>query len=291
MKDQEHAAAGREPRGGPIEDEQGGEPAQNVEPADGERPADDGEITAGDEAPADEPAAPKMTDGVQESRKPISSRAKVLVVAMSALLGFGIVIQVRQTQDDEFSSLRQDDLVRLLDEVTQRNEDLATERDQLLRDRASLRSGSDSQRLAQEYQLVHGVLAGTEPVEGPGVVVTVQDGDEVSAQTMVHMLEELRNAGAEAVEVSGQRLVASSAFVDTEDGVLADNQLLTDPIEWRAIGNAQTMAVALDIPGGALAGFRNAGATVEVEQRNLVQITAIREAAEPEFAEPAEPED
>lgn len=238
-----------------------------------------------DDAPR---SAPSEEGG---TRTPISTRSRVLIAVLCGVLGFGIAIQVRQTQDDEFAALRQDDLVRLLDEVTQRNDDLVAERDQLLRDRSALRSGSDAQQLAAEYQLVHGVLAGTEPVEGPGVVVTVENAGQVSAQTMVHMLEELRNAGAEAVEVSGQRLIASSAFVDTPDGVLVDGQRTDDPMEWRAIGDPDTMAVALNIPGGALTGFRNAGAVVDLEQRDLVQITAIREVFEPEYAAPAETEE
>lgn len=244
--------------------------------------------------PAPDPQAQPVTkepSAPEAKRRPISLRSQVLVALMCAVLGFGIVIQVRQTQGDEFAALRQDDLVRLLDEVTQRNEALTTEREQLLRDRSALRSGTDTQRLAEEYQLVHGVLAGTQPVEGPGIVVTIRNIEQVQAQTMVHMLEELRNAGAEAAEVSGQRLVASSSFVDTDHGVLADGVLLEGQMEWRAIGDPQTMAVALNIPGGALAGFRNADAVVAIEQRDLVQITAIRDVHSPQFAVPVEPED
>ena len=236
-------------------------------------------------------ASEHAEQGEQSASRRISTRSQVLIAMMCAVLGFGIVTQVRQTQDDEFAALRQDDLVRLLDEVTQRNDDLVAERDQLLRDRSSLRSGSDAQQLAAEYQLVHGVLAGTEVVEGPGIVVHVDQADDVTAQTMVHMLEELRNAGAEAAEVSGQRLVASSAFVDGVGGVLVDGQLMDDQMEWRAIGDPQTISVALNIPGGALTGFRNAGAVVEVEQRDLVQITAIREVSQPQFAVPVDPEE
>ncbi|HLS13333.1 MAG TPA: DUF881 domain-containing protein [Beutenbergiaceae bacterium] len=221
-------------------------------------------------------------------RTPISLRSQILIGAICVVLGFAIVTQVRQTADDEFATMRQDDLIELLDEVTQRNEDLTDEGADLRRDRNALQSGSDAHRIAEEYQLVLGVLAGTEPVEGPGVVVTIAEGEDVTATVMVHMLEELRNAGAEAVEVSGARLTGSSAFSDTEDGVLADGAPVGGSMEWRAIGNPQTMAVALDIPGGALASFRNVGAVVEVEQRDLVQITSIRQVGEAEYASPRE---
>lgn len=228
-----------------------------------------------------------MSPDGKDPRKREPLRSRLLIAALCVLLGFAIVAQVRHTQEDQFSSLRQDDLVRLLDEVTQRNEDLADEGEQLRRDRSALLSGSDARALAEDYAILQGILAGTEPVEGPGVVVTVRDVDgDVTAQTMVHMLEELRNAGAESVELSGQRLTASSAFEDSSLGVMVDGVLISSPYEWRAIGNAQTLAVALDIPGGALAGFRNVGATLDLQERDLVQITAIRTPQEPRFATP-----
>ncbi|WP_154794175.1 DUF881 domain-containing protein [Occultella kanbiaonis] len=220
-----------------------------------------------------------------------SLRARILIALMCVLLGIAIVAQVRQTQGDEFSSLRQDDLVRLLDEVTQRNEQLTAEGEELRAQRSSLQSGSNARQFAEDYLTLQSILAGTVPVEGPGVVVEVDDPDgEVSAQTMVHMLEELRNAGAEAVEVSGVRLTATASFTDGPDGIIANGEPLTSPYEWRAIGNPQTLSVALDIPGGALAGFRNAGATVDLVERDLVQITAVVQVVEPEYAVPVEDE-
>ncbi|WP_159622485.1 DUF881 domain-containing protein [Ruania rhizosphaerae] len=218
-----------------------------------------------------------------------SIRSQLLIGAMCVLLGFAIVAQVRQTQGDEFSALREDDLIRLLDEVTQRNEELSDQSEQLARQRDSLLSGSDG-RAAQDQLDLLNILAGTVPVEGPGVVVTVEDpGDQVGAQQMVHMLEEMRNAGAEAIAVSGQRLTVSSAFVDAPDGGMTVNgNVIESPYEWRVIGDAETIAVALDIPGGAFTTMRNAGASVEISERELVQITAVRDIPDPEFAEPVE---
>lgn len=262
---------------------------------------EDGVSTDTDEIPVGRPAegtsrrrhtAARRGDsgsgGQPAARRPVAGRTKILISLLCVLVGFAIMLQVRQTQEDEYASMRQDDLVRLLDEVTQRNEDLAAERDQLLQDRAALRSGTDTQRLAEEYQLSLGVLAGTQPVEGPGLIVTVQNTANLTAQNMVVVLEELRNAGAEAVEVSGIRTNATSAFADRGDDVVLDDQVLDGDIEWRAIGDPQTMSVALNIPGGALAVLRNNDAVVSVEQRDLVQITPVKEVSTPRFAEPVE---
>ncbi len=238
-------------------------------------------VPAGDATPAPEPP-----------RRAHSLRSQVLIAVLCAVLGFALVAQVRVTRGDSLSSLRQEDLVRLLDEITQRNEQLTGERDQLLSDRAELLSGEDSRRVALEAArqraVVTGVLAGTLPVEGQGITMRVTDPQaEVPALTLFHVLEELRNAGAEAVELSGRRLTASSWFVDAPGGVIVDDVVLKPPYVWKAIGNSQTLAVALDIPGGALAAIRNAGGEALVVQEDLVEITAVREIEEPEFATPA----
>lgn len=179
-----------------------------------------------------------------------------------------------------------------MDEVTQRNEQLTEERTQLRRDLAALSSGSGDRQVAEDYAQLQAILAGTVPVEGPGVVLTVTEGDQpVDAQRMVHMLEEMRNAGAEAIAVSGQRLTASSAFVDTVDGLEVNGEPISAPYEWRVIGSAETLAVALDIPGGAMASMRNIGATVDLVERDLVQITAVRDVTAPEYAVATDPDD
>jgi len=74
--------------------------------------------------------------------------------------------------------------------------------------------------------------------------------------------------------------------VGERGGVVVDDVLITPPYEWKAIGNSQTLAVALDIPGGALSAIRNAGGRAVVEQEPLIEITAVRAVEDPEFATP-----
>ncbi|HLS65061.1 MAG TPA: DUF881 domain-containing protein [Ruania sp.] len=240
---------------------------------------------------AGNPEHSRTPETKRPTRRGRSVRAQLLIGLMSVLLGLGIVAQVRQTEQDEFASLRQDDLVRLMSEMTDRNQQLTDERTQLRRDLAALSSGSGDRQVAEDYAQLQAILAGTVPVEGTGVVVTVEPGETpVDAQRMVHMLEEMRNAGAEAVSVSGERLTASSAFVDTVDGLQVNGASVSAPYEWRVIGSPETLAVALDIPGGAMASMRNIGATVDLVERDLVQITAVRDVDGPQYADVTDPE-
>lgn len=253
-----------------------------------------------------EPEAPAPQDGKpaeppsawQILRRALFSRVTpthLLVGLLCALLGFAVVAQVRQTRDESLSSLRQSDLVRILDEVTQRSNELETQLASLEASRNDLRTGSEDTEAALEAArqraATQGLLSGRLPAEGPGVRVTIVEGaDQLRSSTLVTILEELRNAGAEAIELNGIRIVASSYFVDSPQGLVADGQTLSSPYVWLAIGNPDTLAPALEIPGGAMATVRAGGASGTIRTDEEITIEATREPAAPEFAVPVIPE-
>ena len=238
-------------------------------------------------APAGATSSPRPAPGSRARDKGWGTRSHLLVALLCALLGFAIVVQVRQTRSDEFALLRQDDLVRLLDEITIRNDQLESEQAQLTLDRNDLRSGADAQAVAERNAEVQGILAGTVPVEGPGVELLVREqGRVVPASAWVNLVEELRNAGAEAIEIDGVRVGASTWFSDVDGGVVVDGVALTSPITVLAIGDPQTIDVALQIPGGALATLRTNDALTTLDSRERVEILAVRELTSPQEASP-----
>jgi uncharacterized protein YlxW (UPF0749 family) len=234
---------------------------------------------------------PRGLRGLGRAMRPRASRSQVMVAVLCALLGFALVVQVSQTQEDQLSSLRQSDLVRLLDDVTQRSGELEDQVSSLEATRDELQSGSGRERaaleLAEQQAETLGILSGRLPAEGPGVAIEVVEGAEpLKAFGLFNVLEELRNAGAEAMEVNGVRLVASSYFEDTSDGVVVDGQVISSPYRWTAIGDPSTLETALEIPGGAMASLRADGARTTVTQQDRAEVTATVEPRAPRFATP-----
>ena len=85
---------------------------------------------------------------------------------------------------------------------------------------------------------------------------------------LLDAMEELRNAGAEAMQVEGAgesgttaavRVVASTSFVDDKDGVAVDGTRLSSPYRFVVIGDPATRAGALAIPGGVADSVRRQG--------------------------------
>ncbi|MBE9925708.1 DUF881 domain-containing protein [Cellulosimicrobium cellulans] len=234
---------------------------------------------------------PRGLRGLGRAMRPRASRSQVMVAVLCALLGFALVVQVSQTQEDQLSSLRQSDLVRLLDDVTQRSGELEDQVSSLEATRDELQSGSGRERaaleLAEQQAETLGILSGRLPAEGPGVQIEVVEGAEpLKAFGLFNVLEELRNAGAEAMEVNGVRLVASSYFEDTSDGVVVDGKVISSPYRWTAIGDPSTLETALEIPGGAMASLRADGARTTVTQQDRAEVTATVEPRAPRYATP-----
>lgn len=226
--------------------------------------------------------------------KPRATRTQILVALLCASLGFALVVQLQVAQQDEFASLRQSDLVNLLDDVTQRTSELEADLVRLRSQEAELESGSQSNmaalEAARENAQVQGILSGRLPAEGPGISIGVYEGGkELRAATLFNILEELRNAGAEAIEVNGLRMVASSHFVDLgRGGIEIDGVRTQAPYLWKAIGDPNTLQPALEIPGGALSSVRSSDATVAVDALDKVQIVSTVEVRAPKFAVPLE---
>ena len=251
---------------------------------------------------------PKHARGRGRSRlraalHPRATRGQLVAALLCGLLGFAAAVQVRSNQDSDLTGLRQTDLVRILDDVTERSARLQAEARDLEQAREQVTDGTDGSRAALEEARGRartlGILAGTLPATGPGIEFVVNDPTgEVQADVLLDALQELRDAGAEAVELGtvggpSVRVVASTHLTDVEaddGGVEVDGTALEAPYQFRVIGEPGTLAAALDIPGGVLDVLRQRDAQGSVTQTDELTISSLRPAPAPEYARPA-PED
>jgi uncharacterized protein YlxW (UPF0749 family) len=218
-------------------------------------------------------------------------RGQVVAAVLLALLGVALVAQVRSNEEAGLTQLRQSELVALLDNVSGRVDALQQEVVQLEADRLRLQGeqgGAAAARAAEERLESYAILAGTVPVAGPGITVFVNDPDGVITQTMLlDAIQELRDAGAEAIQVGPHRVVASSYVgTDTDGRVTLDGTTLVAPYRILAVGDPHTLAGAMAIPGGFSDSLRGAGATVDVVETDALLIDALHVAEEPRYARP-----
>jgi len=223
------------------------------------------------------------------------TRAHLLAGLLLGLLGFSLVVQAHQTQSGKLTTLSQSELVRLLDDVTRRSDRLDAEARDLQQTSTELRTGSDraaaAEKAARGRLEVLGILAGTLPAEGPGITLRIDDPkNAVDAAELLDTVQELRDAGAEAMQLGTVRVVASTSFVDAGAigaGVTVDGVTLTPPYTFVVIGDAPTLDSALNIPGGVLETLRQSEARGTVRRGSALTVSAVHLVSPPKYAIPS----
>lgn len=195
---------------------------------------------------------------------PRGRRLQVASALACAVLGFVLVAQVRATEtlDERLGTEREEDLAAILADLSSQSDALQAEITDLQLTLAAFRSSAESDELAvANLQRQLGelqILAGTVAAEGEGLVLTIEDPQaQVHTELLVDVVQELRDAGAEAIAVNGVRLVASSAFTAAAGGLLVDDEPLARPYRVEVVGPSDTIAEALQIPGGVLDALRS----------------------------------
>jgi uncharacterized protein YlxW (UPF0749 family) len=82
------------------------------------------------------------------------------------------------------------------------------------------------------------------------------------------------------------RIVASTYVIDSDGGVTVDGRLLRAPFRITVVGDAKTMQTALGIPGGPVEVARKDGGNVIVQEPGPVEVTALRDQPDLEYAKP-----
>ena len=220
------------------------------------------------------------------------SRGQLIVGVLLAALGFAAITQVRTNNtDNTYAGYREQDLVDVLSGLADASQRAQTEINRLEASRRDLEQSRQAQSAAlaaaQKQAEEMSILAGTVPVTGPGIRLTVTEGPRpVDVDAVLDTIEELRSAGAEAMQVNGKvRLVAQSAIEPAPGGLRVDGTLLTSPYVFDVIGDPHTLSGALNLVDGPIAQFKDDDATVDLEQRDSLDITAVSQSSALQYAQ------
>jgi uncharacterized protein YlxW (UPF0749 family) len=166
-----------------------------------------------------------------------------------------------------------------LDDLAQREARLEAENSRLESARETLLGGDEYSALNEAKRRADalGVLAGSETIIGSGVQIDITGN--LTAGTLIDAIQELRDAGATAIQISDRslavRLVASSWFADSESGVTVSGTALQVPITISVIGDATVLGPAMEIPGGLVDTVGSGGGIVTITESDSVDISAI----------------
>ncbi|MBI4728436.1 MAG: DUF881 domain-containing protein [Acidobacteria bacterium] len=234
--------------------------------------------------------------GRPQPSRPARSRVAghATIAAAVALLGFLLAtqLQVRQGLGQRLASEREVDLVRILGDLSARSDDLLEEivglRLQLAEAAGSTERAEVLARTARQELTTLEILLGTIPVEGPGIRLVITDPQgAVGPDVLLDVLQELRDAGAEAVQINDLRAVASTALSGQPGHLLAAGQPILAPYVILAIGGGDTLAEAMRIPGGVVDSVESRpGAHVSLRALGRLRIGVLRRTPTFSYARP-----
>lgn len=187
-------------------------------------------------------------------------RGQVTLAIVCLLFGIALMMQLRtqnrlrQAATGESST----DLAAIAGDLYDNNTTLRLEVDKLLsqqltyQEAASSNKQIDMQREVQQLQTFNGVV----PVTGPGVELSV-DG-ALRPVDLEDLLNEIRNAGAEAIAIDDQRVVYNTSVGGTPGHVKVNGVEVTRPLVIDAIGAPDVLDRALARKGGMLSYLKTA---------------------------------
>lgn len=216
-------------------------------------------------------------------------KVSIVLGIMCVALTMGIVVQVRTVQNSnstvsqnyEENNLRAE-VLKYKERYDNKYKDLEKAEDELKKEREKVTKNNTELEDAENQIKQGNKITGLEEVTGPGVIVTLKDGQSIASslnpsELIVHDLDilsvinELKNAGAEAISINDQRIVTTTAISCRGNTIDINGEKVGAPFVIKAIGLPEYLS-ALSRPGGYMEALKEAGVNVKLEKSNSIKI-------------------
>ncbi len=193
------------------------------------------------------------------------SKGRVAFALVCAVLGLIISMQfktVRNTTDGGFLSTQRAqqltvDIRSLRSEKERLNQEL-TELERRLKEYEQTEADENYiiRNLKNDLERFQ-ILSGYRTIEGPGIVVTLEDNPsefanetsflEYNYEYLLEIVNKLNAAGAEAILINDQRYLANTEIYYNYNALLINSMPVSPPFQIKAIGNPETLEAALNM--------------------------------------------
>lgn len=146
----------------------------------------------------------------------------------------------------------------------------------------------------EKYKMAAGVV----DVKGPGVVITVEDPlpteeftDEYSVimlryELLLSLVNKMKDAGAEAISINGQRIIATTEISLAGDNVNINTVPTAPPYIIKAIGSPDTIESTLTIRFGIIEQMKNYGLRITIKKSDKIEVPRYSGIIKYRYAEP-----
>ena len=207
---------------------------------------------------------------------------KALVFGILCLiLTFAITVQLRVSSLSESESSQtkitdklNDENVKLAEKFQNTTSELDDARNQAAQNDSS---SKDTSELIKKYTIV----SGKTDVTGQGIIIKYKPSDNEAKADMVKdlrdIVNEIKNAGAEAIEINNQRIVGTTAIEMVKNKIEINDTEVSENFIIKAIGDSNLMYSGLIRPGGTIENIRESGVSIEINSENAIKINKYNE--------------
>ena len=214
----------------------------------------------------------------------------VIFAVMSMALTCGICVQVKTVNQNGTTvnlTAQQSELKNEILKISERYDNLFEELDrleiELEKERENSTSNNSSLEILEKSIKEKNIALGLTEVTGTGIKIVLNDGSAslnylgnvsdllVHDADLMRVVNELFNAGAEAVSINGQRIITISAIECDGNVVKINGTKIGAPFEITAIGYPEQLA-GIARPGGTIEALESRGLVVTLTKQNSVKI-------------------
>lgn len=214
---------------------------------------------------------------------------KALVFGILCLiLTFAITVQLRVSSLSESESSQtkitdklKDEIFRLNDENVKLAEKFQNTTSELDDARNQAAQNDSSSKNTSELIKKYTIVSGKTDVTGQGIIIKYKPSDNEAKADMVKdlrdIVNEIKNAGAEAIEINNQRIVGTTAIEMVKNKIEINDTEVSGNFIIKAIGDSNLMYSGLIRPGGTIENIRESGVSIEINSENTIKINKYNE--------------
>ena len=217
-------------------------------------------------------------------------KAYIAIALVCVVLASAITLQIR-TMKNENSEVAQsfanselkDTLLEWKEKADKAEEDLEKSVSQLEKIRQDTTANDNTSKEKQEELKKYNMITGLTDVEGNGIILTVSDSSTSNttmdlSNLIVHdtdlrnLVNELANAGAEAISINNERIVSTTCITCAGNVIQINGNKVGSPFVIKAIGNQESLYGAITRAGGYTYLLKTRSIQVETKKSDKVQI-------------------
>ena len=215
----------------------------------------------------------------------------IVLFIMCILLTSAICIQIRIIKNAESEvgtslaedSLR-DEVLKWKDRYESMYAKLQDSENKLEKNREEIANKNENATKIETELKTANILLCLTQLNGTGITITIQDNQSIKEESvldisyyLVHdedlreVINELKNAGAEAISINDQRIISTTAITCDGNVILVNGEKISSPFVIKAIGSSEMLG-GLSRPGGYIELLKNTGILVNMEKSKNITI-------------------